>query len=72
MAGGWFLLYSTKEMFIYKEIVLISCEMHVDYVKWVIFSWFFYFLNYRCIVYLLFIIVYFNFYEKMSKKSNYL
>ena len=72
MAGGWFLLYSTKEMFILKEIVLISCEMHVDYVKWVIFSWFFYFLNYRCIVYLLFIIVYFNFYEKMSKKSNYL
>ena len=72
MAGGWFLLKCTKEMFIYKEIVLISCEMHVDYVKWVIFSWFFYFLNYRCIVYLLFIIVYFNFYEKMSKKSNYL
>ena len=72
MAGGWFLLYSTKEMFIYMVNVLISCEMHVDYVKWVIFSWFFYFLNYRCIVYLLFIIVYFNFYEKMSKKSNYL
>ena len=38
MAGGWFLLYCTKEMFIWKEIVLISCEMHVDYVKWVIFS----------------------------------
>ena len=33
---------------------------------------FFYFLNYRCIVYLLFIIVYFNFYEKMIKKSSYL
>ena len=46
--------------------------MHVDYVKWVIFSWFFYFLNYRCIVYLLFIIVYFIFYEKMSIKSIYL